>query len=472
MKPGLRSAAVYAVAAGLQRGVLFLLLPLYTRALTPSEYGELSVALSITTVLGILFAFGMDLAIFRSLFAMKDDPAGRERFIATAWRFLVVVPPALAAAGGIVTWAAIGSIGSVTGPDMVLIAMNGALFVAANTVPLAVLRADERLRDYLLVTATSAFGTGILTVIGVIVLDGGVTGWLSGVTAANALTLVVALRVLPWVPRLAPEWEQVRALLRKGIPLLPHFASQWALQLLDRTILVALVSVNAVGVYSLAANLATPVLVLVQALNQGLMPSYAKAGTGIIPRSELRKTVVLQIAGVAMVCLAGALLAPPLVDVIAPPAYAEAASIVPWLVLGFAGLGLYYIPMNGATLGANRGGWAWVATLVSAAVNVAVIVIFVPHHGIIAAAVASAVAYAVLLVAISLYAEGRNNPVQYDWRRILLLLGGAAATYAGGHTAAPGTGIAAFGLRLAFVAVYAGLAVLCLRDRVHETQTA
>src|SRR5215217_419016 len=42
-----RGSTAYAAIAAVQRGLTFLLLPLYTRSLTPAEYGELGIALAV-----------------------------------------------------------------------------------------------------------------------------------------------------------------------------------------------------------------------------------------------------------------------------------------------------------------------------------------------------------------------------------------------------------------------------------------
>ena len=70
--------------------------------------------------------------------------------------------------------------------------------MAATTVPLALLRAQQRLRDYIVVSSCLAGATAVLTVTLVVVLDRGVTGWLLAMIGANFATLVAAVVVVPW----------------------------------------------------------------------------------------------------------------------------------------------------------------------------------------------------------------------------------------------------------------------------------
>src|SRR2546421_10266967 len=78
------NAATYAVANALPRLLTFLLLPLYTRALTPSEYGRLSLILVFAVAASFLFASGLDVAIIRIYFELEDLIA-RRRFVRSLW---------------------------------------------------------------------------------------------------------------------------------------------------------------------------------------------------------------------------------------------------------------------------------------------------------------------------------------------------------------------------------------------------
>jgi O-antigen/teichoic acid export membrane protein len=124
-------------------------------------------------------------------------------------------------------------------------------------------------------------------------------------------------------------------------------------------------------------------------------------------------------------------------------------SLVPWLMLGYGFYGLYCIPMNGATLGAGRSRFAWLATATSAATNIILLYIFVPRYGIRAAAIASAVGYLVLLITIAIYAAGRGNPVRYSWSRIVPIVTSAGLLYFISTALVSDHGIASLAIRTA-----------------------
>jgi O-antigen/teichoic acid export membrane protein len=470
MKRSLRSAVIFGVGNGVTPGIGFLLLPVYTRALTPSEYGPLSVLLAISAAAGMLFSFGLDLGLFRSFFELADDPIKQRRFLASAWRFLILAP----LAGAVLLTAAgaplITSIHDVSVVDLFLALSAGALYAAATVVPLVVLRVNERLVGYVVVSGANAIATTTLVFIAVVVLHLGITGWLGASAASNVLLLGAAAIVLPWHHGERFDWALLRGPLRFGLTLIPHALALWAIMLADRVVLAGLVSAHQLGLYSLAANIGVPIGFATAALNQSLLPRYAQAGRDDEDRSRLGGVITQQVTLTTGIALAGALLGGTLLTVVAAPSYDAAAPLVVWIALAQGLVGLYLIPMNGATIGAGRSGFVWVVSGLAAVTNVVLLLLLVPSHGILAAAVSYAATGLVLVVGISVYSRGPGNPNSYRWPAIIGVLAAAGVAYAGGVLTAPGTSIGAFSVRLAWLALFGCVAVPLTRTGTPRRQ--
>lgn len=454
----LRAAAVFGCGTALQRGIAFLLLPLYTRALAPAEYGTLSVLLAVSSAAGILFAFGLDMGLFRSFFLYADEPERQREFIGSIWRFLIVVPILLSLVVAAIAAPFVAGIHRVTLVDVLLALLAGAFFVGASAVPLVILRVQQRLRDFMTLAIVDAVATPSLTLIMVVWLHDGISGWLVASAASNAILLLAALLVVPWDRGVTFDTPMVRSALRFGATLIPHAFALWALLLLDRLVLAGLVSARQLGIYSLAATLGVPVAIAVQSLNQAMMPSYALAGVKPEHREHLADLIVVQLTAVIAICLAGALLGGPVLILMAAHSYDRAAPLVAWIVLGYCFLGFYLVPMNGITLGAGKSSFVWVVSALGAASNVALLVIFVPKGGITAGAIADAAAYFVLFACITVYAKRPENPVRYKWSQLLPVATVAVAVYVAGRLTTPSSGGLSIALRLAWIA---GFALFC-----------
>ena len=437
----LGSAAVYALGAALPRAIGLLTLPIYTRVVSPDQYGTFSLLVAISSAVAIVSALGLDVAIFRLYFQLGSNRQRQEQFVNSVWSVLLVVPIATTTLIGLLIWPLLGQ-ARFGGLDLLLALVGAGLSVAATTVPMSVLRAEQRLRAFLTVSTVATLTNAGLSLIFVAGFRWGVRGWLLGIITANALTLVTSIAVVPYrVPR-PLDWPLVRRSLGFGAPLVPHSFAHWALQAADRTVIAGMVSQAALGVYSLASNLGLPVLMLVQSINYGFMPTYARAGAGAgaVDKRELEEVVVLQAAIVTFICAACALLGPPFVQLVAPSSYGHAGPLIPWIALGYGFLGLYFIPMNGISLGGGRTKFAAVTSLAAAATNIGLLYLLVPRGGIHAAAIAAALAYGVLLVAVFIYAWRPENPVRYRWLALGTIFSVVAGAYVLGRLTAPDDG--------------------------------
>ncbi len=459
MKRSLRSAVVFGVGNGLTPGIGFLLLPIYTRALTPSQYGPLSVLLAISSAASMLFSFGLDLGLFKSFFDLSRDPLRQRQFIGSTWRFLIVAPLACALILTAVGAPFVSSLHTVSVLDLFLALLTGALYAAATVVPLVVLRVTERLVGYLVLSGVNAVATTTLILIAVVGLHLGITGWLSATAASNLVLLAAAAVVLPWYRHEGFHWDLLKGPLRFGLTLVPHAFALWAIMFADRVVLAGLVTAHELGLYSLAANIGVPIAFATAALNQSLLPRYVRAGADGEDRSRLRSVITHQVTLTTGIALAGALLGGTAVTILAAPSYQGAAPLVPWIALAQGFTGLYLIPMNGATMGAGKSGFVWVISGLAATFNVVLLLLVVPSHGILAGAISYAATGLFLLVGISFYARDPRNPNSYDWRALFPVLAAAVISYAGAAITAPGTSVVAGIERLAWLALFAAAAV-------------
>jgi O-antigen/teichoic acid export membrane protein len=425
----LLSGATFALANAAQRTLTFILLPLYTAVLSPAEYGRLGLLLTVQSGASVAFAAGMEIAILRGFFLRESDVVAQRRFVLSTWKFIFILTPILAL-GASVAVVALTSPSSVFRPNEAVLAIwAAAVFVSATVVPFTVLRAEQRLHDYVVVTATTGITTAALTVLAVVVLRLGVGGWFIATLLANVVTLVVVIHLTPWRRVNGFDTQGVREAIALAVPLIPHAGSQWSLQLADRILLATLVSASRLGVYTLGAILALPALVIVQSLNYGFLPVYGRSPSRANASAALRSTITLQVLLVLLTCCGLSIIGGPLVSFISP-AYAGAADLIPWLVLGSAFLGFYYIPMNTITLVVGRTTFIWVMTITAAAINLGAIAIFVPQNGIMAAAVASALGYGALLVLVSGYAIVIGVRLDINWSRILSMIAVTAVIFA------------------------------------------
>jgi O-antigen/teichoic acid export membrane protein len=80
-------SSLYTIGEVLRSSLSFLLLPIYTRLLSPADYAILGVMSPVFSLLSITLALGMPAALLRFYFDYKGDEAMLRRYIGTVTVF-------------------------------------------------------------------------------------------------------------------------------------------------------------------------------------------------------------------------------------------------------------------------------------------------------------------------------------------------------------------------------------------------
>lgn len=436
-----RATICYLGVASLQRGAAFLTLPFFAASLAPRDYGQIAVLLAVFGLAVMLLPAGLEVAVFRGMFS-HGSPQRQQEYVATLATGLFVGPLVLGAVAGLLI-----SLGPpLFGVDPqylgVYVATAGIL-TAATVAPLAMLRATERLGSFALLTLVPAAMQLGLRLLLVVFAHMGVRGW---VVADFSAALLALLLSLGWQGRLLSlrraRREDLRAGLRIGLPLVPHLAAHWGLNLSDRLIIGAFSGSALLGIYSMGYQIAFAAGMAVTELNRSFMPRYGEAVRHAEARDLLAGHVNRQVLATVGIAAGASLMGPQLVHLFLPEAYGGAAALIPWVALGFMFLGFYFVPMNLISIVVGETSGLWVLTLCAAGVTIGANLLLVPHLGPTAAAINTAVGYFVLLVLMVRAARLRCLSVHVDLRPILVVVATALAVTGIGSflSVRPGTG--------------------------------
>jgi O-antigen/teichoic acid export membrane protein len=438
-----------------QRAVGFVLLPVYARVLTPTDYGQVALLLTVSAIAGSLFTFGLEAGILRIWYLLKGEEKERRRLMNTAWLFLAVVPLVLTGLLALLLWISGWSTPEVPNRLLTFDLIAVALSVAATTLPYTVFRAEGRFTSYVKVSAAYAIAQTGLKVILVIGLDYKVGGWVASDVLAGVLVIPVGLIVLRYRPDASFSVPHLRSSLAIGVPLLPHQLSHWALQFADRIVISALLTVSAVGVYSAGYQFGAILIALLAEVNRASIPEYGGFLAKEISGEDLASSITVQVTITCFLGLGLSLIGPVFLRMTLPTEYSGAAGVVPWAALGGVLVGLYYIPMNLIAIVAGDTRWVWMATFVAAAFNVLLNLATVSRWGLTAAAVNTAVSYGMLLGLVTIYQHRRvRTPIHLEWPRLARVASTCLVAYAAGAA-----GAADRALPVAFIARGAACAI-------------
>ncbi len=427
-----RLSAIYAAGDILTRGAALLLLPIYTRSLSPADYGIVGVTEMLKQVLNMLLSLGAAGAVIRFHATITDEPE-RRRTLSMLWLLLFLVSGlgslALLTFGRPLLEALFAQVDvdRYIRPAVIIAFLNSAFLV----IPQSLFRAREQAGLYVAFSLGIFSSTNLAIIWQVVLHDGGAEGYLKGQLIGSGLMALIAALWLVRQVDLRPAWHAARPLLIYGLPLVPHFVAHWALGLSDRLILERFVSLSDLGVYTLAYQIGMVAQLLVQSVSNALLPMFGRAAIDSSEWDRLPRIATYVVFVDALAVLALALAAPTLIRMATPPAYHAAGHLAVPILLGYLAFGMYTLPMGLLSQTFGRTGKIPLLTLSAAGVNIGLNLWLVPRFGIWAAAYNSLVGYVVLLLLVW-FAAQRIRPLPYEHERLARILLSVAITLSTG----------------------------------------
>jgi O-antigen/teichoic acid export membrane protein len=416
-------SAIYGLGGLVSRFVALLLLPLYTRYLTPADYGAVETLVALAAILATILRLGIASAFFRFYFD-STDAAHRLRVVRTSFWFTMTMATVglvagLALADQISEWL------FDTGDKATLVRMAFVLLWAQMNFEqiTALFRVEERAVAFTIATLANLVITVTATIVFVVVFDWGATGVIAGNFTGTLAVYAVLLVYRHEQLGLTLDRPLLRQMNRFGLPLVPSMLALWTLNFGDRFFILKLADASEVGVYSIGSRIASAMVLLLTAF-RAAWPAFAYS---IEDDERARRaysyvlTYLLFVASWAALALG--LLAPWIVEWLTTPAFYDASDVVALLAFGAVAFGGFIVVSIG--LGrTKRTQFNWVVTGSAALVSVTLNLLLIPDHGIVGAGIANLCAFTVMFVGITWWSQ-RVFWVPYQWRRVVTVVGTA-----------------------------------------------
>ena len=385
------AAATYIVLAGLQRGVSLLILPLITHAMRPSEYGAASVLASASILLTAVIAMPLTQLIIRTATSgVRNDPA----LLRTAGTYCYFVVPLasalLALCVSLFVPEVFGVAGFLWGIELLAIGLQPASSIYA----LWVAQARNDLPRFVRLSSASIVITAVAKIVFVVLLELGVLGWVISDLVSATVSAILAM-FLVRLPKAKVNTSHIRQVLAFTLPLIPHSASLWALNFLSRPAMVAVSSLEQVGLFSFGLSLTSAASLVLVETNRATLAHYARE-LFPAPTSEtfgvVRWQLVAAFAIPATIGCGLAIAGPWMID----KAYWPSFALTGLLLVGQAAYGLYIVPMNYLTQTAGLPRFSSLASGAGAVTIVALIFTLGRRQGAEGAVHATVIGYFVM----------------------------------------------------------------------------
>jgi O-antigen/teichoic acid export membrane protein len=366
------------------------LLPILTRVLSVSEYGQVGLFQTLVTAFAGVVGLSVAGAAGRRYFDELEPGEDLASYIGSSVQVLIASVVALLAISLIVS--------PIVSRQLEI---PGWWVVAATIVPACNMLIQLRLvqwqvrgnaRSYGMLQVGYSATNLVLSLVFVLALSLGGTGRVIALIVAAILgaTLAISLlqraglmRFFVWKP------NEIRQLLAFGLPLVPHTLGLFLLVYADRVVVADRLGLDAAGMYIAAMQLVAGAGLIFDAINKAYVPwLYERlANDNSDEKCRIVRFTYLWYVLIGVGVLAAFVVGPILFVWIAGPSYASAAQIVGWLALG-QGLSGMYLMVTNYVFYSRRTGILALTTMLSAAIGLGALFMLIDRFGLLGAAYA------------------------------------------------------------------------------------
>ena len=319
-----KAAIWYTICNLLQKGISLIAVPIYTRILTPEQYGSYTVFLSWLEIFEIVATFRLSWGGF--MVGLTKYDADRDRYTSSVQGLGFTVTSI-----ALLIYLAIPKIiDRVTGMSFGLTLLIFALLYTMPPITFwsARQRVEYRYQAVVAITMTSSILIPILGVAAAVTIDHKEYAVIGARVIVQGVIGLVLLFVNCHKHFCFFHKEYWQRSLRFNVPLLPYYLSTVLLNSSDRIIIQNLVGKAQAGIYGVAYSASMVMSLFNSSINSSLQPWLfmklkQKQYKDIPP---VINSLLILVAGLNLMLIA---FAPEAIAILAPPQYAEAIWVVP-----------------------------------------------------------------------------------------------------------------------------------------------
>lgn len=403
-------AGIYLFSNVLNAIIPFILLPILTRYLSPSEYGEVAMFQTLLGALGAFVGISFVGAANRKFYDANLEKSELAEFIGSCIQLILISSILVFAVlftfqSQLSEWLAIK-------PAYVLFAALVSACTVIINLRLGQWQVQKKAIDYGALQISQSLLNMLLSLLLVVALLKGAAGRIDAQIVTGLVFVLIAfillekdglLKVTVW------RKEYLAEALRFGVPLMPHLAGGFLLSSVDRFVINDELGLAEAGIYMVAVQLTAAVGIVFDAINKAYVPWLFERLKADVHK-EKQKIVKLTylwflciILGVVLAFFIG----PWLVVLVAGEKYAQAGEVIGWLALGQGFQGMYLMVTNYIFF-SKKTGLLSVASISSGFVNLLLLIVFVRILGLQGAAIAFALSMGIRFLLTWLIAHKRH----------------------------------------------------------------
>jgi len=421
MKKAFKSMSVYGLGGILSRFIQFLLLPLYTRVLLPSDYGSLEIVSMTGSIIAILFGLMISSGYVRNYYDNKDNHYRTELFSSAIWFTFFFSAVFLVLFFFLSDNIAARMFNFENGALYLKLILVSSFITVHNQIFYNLLMVQDKARKYVTINVITLLISIVCTIVFVVYFKWSIKGILLAQIIGFGLEFVLLFSSLSEKNLLFFSFEKIKEMLKYSLPLIPLQIASFILELSDRYFLKEYQTLNDVGLYSLGYRFAAIIPLFAVQPMRGFTPYiFSLINTPEKCKQTLADFFRYYLAAILFISLVISMFSREAIMVMADKSYYTSWKVVYILCISY----VFYGSVNLLSYAIEIVKKNWISGifwLFAAAINIGLNFILIPRYGILGASIATTISYFIVLLCY-FFAVSRVYYVPFQYGKFLFIL--------------------------------------------------
>ena len=409
-----KNTMIYALGNFSSKGLVFLMLPLYTSFLTPKEFGSYDLIVTIVTLLVPVISFQIQEGSYRYILDEKDY---QKKYQVVSSAIQIIVRNLIVSN---ILYLLCISFFNINYSLLIMLYYNVYIF---SEIYLQVARGFQQNLDYAIAgiinTVVNLISTLVLTVGFHLKIEGLLISVIIGFIT-SLVYLEIKIKVLKNIKLFNKNTEISSKLVRYSLPLIPNILNWWIINVSDRLLLAHFIGVEANGIYAIA-NKFPSILIIMNSIFYLAWQESAITEYRSKDKNEFYSQMFNGFMKFQVSCLLVLLAFSPIfIHLFVDSQFKEAYKYMPFLYIGavFSSFSSFY---GTGFQSAKETKGAFYSSVAGSLLNIILNLLLIPYIGIQGAAVSTMVAFLVMWV-MRIYQTKKYFSIKLDVKHLLVLV--------------------------------------------------
>lgn len=424
----IKHTIVYGIGGMLGKFIGFLMIPIYTRFLTTTDYGILELIDVSSYIIFEILVLGISFSILR-FYHLYDNQIDKNKVVSTAIIFSILNSVLIILILSNFTREISEIIFKTDRYSYLLkIVLIAILFEGGYIPALDSLRAKGKSTVYTLISISRLVAGLSLNIYFVVILRKGVVGILYSRLIINFFTFIFLVPMVLREVKIRFDIKKLKEMLCYSIPFVPASFAMYVLHFMDRFLLGRFSNLKIVGLYSLGHKFGMILSVLITGPFYLMWSSFMFE----VAKKENAKKIYARVLSyftfiAVFFGLALSVLIKDVLKIMAAPSFFDAHKVTPLILLGYIFFGAYFVFQVGICI-EKKTKWLAIITWIGGVTSVGINLILIPKYNMIGAGVTNTISFFVMSLC-CYFISNKLYYIRYEIFRVLKIFLTAIGLY-------------------------------------------